>query len=135
MDKLREELAASKNPDTLEDIQISAEAVLKELRSSDITKASGLDNIPGRLLKEGAIYLAKPLSDLFNVSLQTGSLPSDWKRANNKCAGRAAGTLLPTTALSVCIIHRKITHFLNEINQLYDYQHGFCTVHPVKHSC
>ena len=56
VDKLREELAASKNPDTLDDIHISAEAVLKVLRSIDVTKASGPDTIPGRLLKKGAIY-------------------------------------------------------------------------------
>ena len=119
-------------------IHISAEDVFKELRSIDVTKASGPDNIPGRLLKEGAIYLAKPLSDLFNVSLLTGSLPSDCKRVNvtpvfKKGSRHTPSNYRPVSLTSTVIkileriIHRKIARFLNKTNQLHDYQHGFRT--------
>ena len=139
VDRLQEELPASKNPTTLEDIHISAEAVLKELKSIDVTKASGPDNIPGRLLWEGAICLAKPLSNFFNVSLQTGSLPSDWKRANitpvfKKGSQHTPSNYCPVSLTSTVIkileriVHR-ITRFLNKTNELHDYQHGFRTAH------
>ena len=47
-----------------------------------INKASGPDLISPRLLKEGAIVLARPFSVIFNRSLQQGYFPSAWKTAN-----------------------------------------------------
>ena len=43
----------------------------------DINKACGPDEIPGRLLKEGAAWLMEPISKLFTMSMQTGELPKD----------------------------------------------------------
>jgi hypothetical protein len=34
------------------------------------------------MLKETAEVMAKPLSDLFNKSMNNGSFPDVWKRAN-----------------------------------------------------
>ena len=48
----------------------------------DPSKASGPDEIPRRLLQEGAPWIAKPLLNLFNASLKSGRLPRDWTRAN-----------------------------------------------------
>ena len=42
----------------------------------------GPDEIPGRLLHEGADWLAEPLTKLFNLSLSFGSVPVDWTRSN-----------------------------------------------------
>jgi len=53
--------------------------ILKEI---DVSKSCGPGNIPGRLLRKGAAHLAGPLSQQFNLSIQTGSLPSDWKSSN-----------------------------------------------------
>ena len=61
-------------PYRLESINISEEDV-------KINKASGPDLISPRLL-EGAIFLARPFSVVFNRSLQQGYFPSDWKTAN-----------------------------------------------------
>ena len=58
------------------------ENVEKLLRSSNPQKALGPDMIPARLLKECSKELAPILATIFNKSLQTGTVPADWTRAN-----------------------------------------------------
>jgi len=45
-------------------------------------KAQGPDGIPPRVLKELHAQLANPLCVLFNKSIDSGIVPSDWKKAN-----------------------------------------------------
>ena len=45
------------------------------------SKASGLDNISARLIRECADLISVSLSDLFNKSLTSGIFPGDWKCA------------------------------------------------------
>ena len=42
-------------------------------------KSSGLDGISERLLKGLAYNIARPLVNVFNLSLQTAMFPDDWK--------------------------------------------------------
>jgi Reverse transcriptase (RNA-dependent DNA polymerase) len=44
--------------------------------------AMELDKIPARFLKTGEPILAKPLSDVFNLSLSTSVVPHQWKTAS-----------------------------------------------------
>ncbi len=53
--------------------------ILSEL---DTTKATGPDNISNIFLKKCAISLAKPLCQIFNLSIKTGTFPTKWKLAN-----------------------------------------------------
>ncbi len=64
------------------DIVILEDEVYKLLSKIDTLKASGPDELPGRLLKEGAQWIASPLSKLFSLSLAQGKLPQDWTSAN-----------------------------------------------------
>ena len=66
----------------VEDKLFSEDEVFKILSLIDPCKACGPDYIPGRLFKEGAPWLSEPLVALFNQSLQSGQLPSDWTCAN-----------------------------------------------------
>ena len=45
-----------------------------------LSKASGTDKIPDRLLKDSATVVAHYLKIIFNVSLSEGIFPNDWKR-------------------------------------------------------
>ena len=45
-------------------------------------KACGPDGIPGKVLNECAASLAYPLSILFQLSYNSGTLPLEWKLAN-----------------------------------------------------
>ena len=55
--------------------------VYKELNRIKPGKSSGPDGIPGRILKEFAVELATPLCEVINSSYQSGTVPSQWKRA------------------------------------------------------
>jgi hypothetical protein len=44
--------------------------------------ASGPDNISGKILKDLKNFTAPILTIIFQKSLQTGCIPSDWKHAN-----------------------------------------------------
>ena len=55
--------------------------VKRVLANLDIKKSSGPDGIPARVLKLCSSSLAKPLRNLFFMSLKTGKLPSCWKIA------------------------------------------------------
>ncbi|BHF59518.1 hypothetical protein SprV_0100247800 [Sparganum proliferum] len=45
-------------------------------------KSPGPEEIPKLILKELSTELLKPLSTLFELSMRTGRLPSQWKTAN-----------------------------------------------------
>ena len=53
--------------------------VTEILKSLFPSKAVGHDNIPARLVKDGACIIADPLTQLFNSSIGSESYPSHWK--------------------------------------------------------
>ena len=65
----------------LEDIVFSAVDVESRLRSLKPGKATGIDGLHPLLLKQCASVLSEPFSILFQKSLDTGELPSEWKKA------------------------------------------------------
>ncbi len=69
-------------PFSLDSILTTEDEVLNVLKSLKVDKANGPDNISNRLLKETAHSIAKPLSELFNSSLASGTFPHQWKQAN-----------------------------------------------------
>ena len=64
------------------DIDFSHRKIRKILLKINSNKASGPDEIHGKVLKNCAVSLAYPLSLLFKISYNMGSLPHDWKLAN-----------------------------------------------------
>ncbi len=64
------------------DISIFRDEVCELLSKLDVSKSSGPDEVPALLLREGAPWLADPISSLFNLSLQRGCLPRDWISVN-----------------------------------------------------
>ena len=66
----------------IKNLHINKEGVEKLLRDLNPGKAPGPDRIPNRVLKECAKELSTALTSIFQTSLDTGSLPSDWTKAN-----------------------------------------------------
>ncbi len=102
--------------------------------------SSGPDGVPQILLKRLAISLAHPLGMIFNFSLATSSLPSDWTCANitpvfKKGMASEASNYRPISITStVCrvfekILKSKILVFLSENRTLSSEQHGFLSRH------
>jgi hypothetical protein len=63
-------------------ITLSVTEVLNVFKNLDCNKAIGPDNISPYLLKHCCKELCEPLCKMFNLSLKTGTLPSDWCKAN-----------------------------------------------------
>ena len=68
------------NPFTFSIISISL--VKSHLKSLDITKSTGPDNLSAKFLRTVADQIAAPLTDLFNSFLQNGEVPSEWKHSH-----------------------------------------------------
>ena len=60
---------------------INESLVVKTLQGLKASKASGLDNISPRMLKDAAVVVAKPLTRIVIESLSQGTVPSEWKYA------------------------------------------------------
>jgi len=60
---------------------VSDDEVFRELRNVKRNKSTGLDYLPPRILMDTATILTKPLAYIINLSLQSGSIPMEWKAA------------------------------------------------------
>lgn len=56
--------------------------VERKLSKIDPHKSSGPDDIPNWFLKEFSVWLAEPVSAIFNASVREGTVPQSWKTAN-----------------------------------------------------
>ena len=63
-------------------IQVSVDDVTKHLIGLDTSKACGPDGIPARLLIECSKQIALSLCGIFNQSLSSGQIPTEWKSAD-----------------------------------------------------
>jgi len=78
------------NPDLLpkpddvcpDEFIIEPYAVERKLSKVDARKSSGPDDIPNWFIKEFSVWLAEPLSAIFNASVRQGTVPQCWKTAN-----------------------------------------------------
>ena len=61
---------------------IAVSDVLAQLRKLDVRKATGPDGISAHFLRSAAEELANPLTYMFNLSLQSSTIPSAWKQSN-----------------------------------------------------
>ena len=122
------------------EIVIKTDGVEKLLRNLSPHKASGPDSLPNTILKNCAAELAPIISDIFQQSLDTGSLPSDWRNANispvfKKGNKHTASNYRPVSLTSVCckilehIICSSILKHLEKYSILTPLQHGFRSGH------
>ena len=63
---------------------VSSETIQKLLDKIDTDKAVGIDNISGKFLRDGASLLAKPISQLCNISIKYSTFPTECKIAKLK---------------------------------------------------
>ena len=121
---------------TMANFTVTIPGVEKLLADLNPSKAAGPDSLPGRVLRLLAPQIAPVLTFIFNQSIQTGSLPSDWKTANVtpifKKGDRAESkNYRPVSLTSICckvlehVIHSQVMKHLDHHKILSDYQHGF----------
>ena len=118
------------------EIDITINGIVKLLNSLDVSKATGPDNIPNRILKLAAEQLAPILHFIFKQSYEQGYLPEDWRKANiaaiyKKGDKSDPANYRPISLTSVCcklmehILDSQLMKHLHDNSILTDYQHAF----------
>ena len=119
--------------------------ILKLLKDINPSKAAGLDNIAGKFLKEGASALAKPVTQICNLSISLSVFPDRCKHAKLKPLFKKGFTTEPKNYRPISllpliskiiekVIHDQTQKYLDENNILYTYQSGFRSNHSTN-SC
>ena len=67
---------------TMEPLHFTEEEVLKVLGKLKTNKSPGADEIHPKIIYELRFQLTSILTDLFNKSVETGTIPPDWKEAH-----------------------------------------------------
>ena len=124
------------NHPTMPTIQVTLNGVDKLLAKIQPHKATGPDEIQGRVLKECKTAIAPVLTRIFNTSLKTGKIPDDWRHANvcpvyKKGDKHDAINYRPISLTCICskllehIVSSNVMRHLEDNKILYDLQHGF----------
>ena len=61
---------------------ITPEVVASKINNMKENKSPGVDGLSPKILKETVEQISKPLAHVFNMSLQEGIVPVEWKEAN-----------------------------------------------------
>ena len=120
----------------IQDLKVSRQEVQSRLEKLNTNKSCGPDDIHPRLLQETAKAVSIPLEIIFNLSLNSGECPTDWRTANvtpihKKGSRTDPGNYRPVSLTSqVCkvleaIVRKHIIGHLESNNILSDKQHGF----------
>ena len=122
--------------DNLEHVHITADTVNAKLRKLKIHTSPGPDGIPTSILKHCADILAEPLADLFNHSLASGTVPTEWKTAHITPKFKKGDRQLPQNYRPIAllsaiskvmesILDDRIRKHIHSLNLISPYQHGF----------
>jgi len=63
-------------------VYFTEEQIIKKVLDLKPTSSAGPDHISSKILKENIEALSAPLTKIFNKSIQTSEVPSDWRIAN-----------------------------------------------------
>ena len=124
---------------------VTCEEVLHRLNELSVNKATGLDNIQAKLLKTTSSVIASSVTYLFNLSLQRGKFPSDWKTARisalfKKGSKLDIGNYRPISILPVLskclekLVHEQLYAYLSTNDLLAQQQSGFRPNHSTQTS-
>ena len=115
---------------------ISEEDMRKCLTNLSPDKASGIDNLSGKFLKDGANVLALPISQLCNLSISLSTFPQDCKIAKLKPQYKKGSRTEPKNFRPISLlpllskliektIHDQVQNYCNENNIFFAFQSGF----------
>ena len=124
------------NVNSISSLEISRDTVYRIIRSLDVNKSIGPDNISSRILKEGVDSISLALTIIFNKSLSDAHVHEDWKMANvvpifKKGDKELVDNYRPISLTSVVVrilekaIKQELVEFLNRYKLIVRSQHGF----------
>ena len=117
-------------------VSVTVDQVSSILNSISACKATGLDELPARFIKDGSSVIAKPLTHIVNLSITTGNIPDDLKAARvvplyKKKGKTNVENYRPISVLSIIskvfekVVFNQLNNFLTEHKLLYTFQSGF----------
>ena len=117
-------------------IQVATAGVCKLLKGTNSHKATGPDGIHARVLHEYADQIAPALTKIFQMSLESGNIPDDWRSASivpifKKGDKHQASNYRPVSLTSISckllehIIHSQVMDHFDRHSILSNSQHGF----------
>ena len=117
-------------------IELSVDGIEKLLRQIDRKKAPGPEGIPSLVIKTLSHELAPLLLVFYRKSLDEGTVPTSWKKANVTPVPKKGRTLKPDDYRPISltsifckimehIIASSIMRFLSEKGAISQSQHGF----------
>jgi len=120
--------------------EISTDFTHRQLLNIPLGKSTGLDGVSSRLIRHAAPVIAGPLTHIYNLSLSTGVVPSDWKMAKvtplhkdgdkNNCNNYRPISVIPSfMKIFEKAIHAQVYSYLKEHNLLNECQSGFRPKH------
>ena len=123
--------------------EFSSSFVCQDLSKIKSTKATGLDSIPAKLLKDAAPIIAKPIAHLINRTILTGKIPSQWKEAkvipifkagqrSDEYNYRPISVLPVASKIMERAVQVQLLKFLTDLNILSIYQSGFRKKHSTE---
>ena len=116
--------------------ETSPEKILSILKDLNPSKGAGIDNLSGKFLKDGAHVLARPISQLCNLSIKLNSFPRSCKIAKVKPLFKKGSKTNPQNYCPISLLHllskiiERIVHdqteeFLSKNKLRYRFQSGF----------
>ena len=116
--------------------KVDSTKVKAYLQDLNIKKATGLDNIPAKLLKLACSSICNPLTKLINESLESGQIPKALKIAKVKplfkkgsvklCSNYRPISILPVISkILEKIVNTQIMQYLESNNLIHENQFGF----------
>ena len=120
--------------DTLTNCQTNLEEVLSLVKEIDISKSSSVEHLSSKVLKDAFTVLPHVLVRIFNLSLETGTVPNSWKHAIivplKKCGNSSdVNNLRPISLLPIQgkilekIVQKRVMNHL-DTNKLLDPRQG-----------
>ena len=122
--------------DSLGQFIVSPEVVASKIKNMKENKSPGVDGLSPKILKETVQQISKPLAHGFNMSLQEGIVPLEWKEANiiplfKKGLRNKSLNYMPVSLTSVicklfeAIVRDHMMDFLVKHTLINPSQHGF----------
>ena len=114
----------------------------KILRSKNVRKAAGIDDLTGRFLRDGSRVLSKPLSELCNLSIKLGDscktakLKSLFKKGSktNPSNYRPISLLPLISKIIEKLIHEQTSSFLSNSEIVYTINQDFAKITRQTHA-
>ena len=115
---------------------VTEDHALQLLKDMNVDKVAGIDNLSGKSLKDGANILAKPISELCNLSIKYSVFPKDCQISKLKPLYKKGSTTLPKnyrpisllpliSKITEKVVHDQTQAYLDENKILYRFQSGF----------